>query len=150
MARYLIVANQTLGGEQLVARLDELLSSGPVTLRLAVPVTDTEGTRQWDYPPIDRVIPDAHEIARALAEGRLQHELTRLHRLGVEAAGEVVDSNPVEHVRELARREQFDAVLVSTLPKRLSRWLVTDLPHRLARALTIPVTHVEGNAGPSI
>ena len=59
MARYLIVANQTIGGEQLTAKLDELSSAGPCTFRFLVPVTDTEGLHQWDYPPIDRVIPDS-------------------------------------------------------------------------------------------
>ena len=68
MAVYLIVANQTIGGEQLTARLDELASAGPTTFRFLVPVTDTEGTHQWDYPPIDRLVPDAHRIARVLAE----------------------------------------------------------------------------------
>jgi hypothetical protein len=152
VARYLIVANQTLGGEQLVARIDEWRSraDGPLAVYLAVPVTDTEGTHQWDYPPIDRAIPDAHEIARTLAEARLAHELARLRSLGVDAAGEVVDANPVQHVRALAGRQHFDEVVVSTLPRRLSRWLRTDLPHRLSRALSVPVSQLEGSAGPSI
>ena len=51
MARYLIVANQTIGGEQLTAKLDELVSAGSSAFRFLVPVTDSEGTQQWDYPP---------------------------------------------------------------------------------------------------
>ena len=88
MARYLVVANQTLGGEELLARLEELATEESCELRLLVPVTDTEGLQQWDYPPIDRVIPDAHRIATALAAGRLEHELARLARAGVTARGE--------------------------------------------------------------
>ena len=95
MARYLIVANQTIGGEQLTAKLDELVSAGSSALRFLVPVTDSEGTQQWDYPPIDRHIPDAHRIAKLLAEGRLEYELARLRRSGVQASGEVVDAQPV-------------------------------------------------------
>ena len=82
MACYLIVANQTIGGEQLTAKLDELVSAGSSAFRFLVPVTDSEGTQQWDYPPIDRHIPDAHRIARVLAEGRLEHELARMGRSG--------------------------------------------------------------------
>ena len=93
MGRYLVVANQTLGGEQLTAALDELVLAGPCVLRFVVPVTDTEGSQQWDYPPIDRFIPDAHRIARSLAEGRLEHELARLRRAGVEASGEPLNSS---------------------------------------------------------
>jgi hypothetical protein len=150
MAQYLIVANQTIGGEQLTAKLDELVSAGPCAFRFLVPVTDTEGTQQWDYPPIDRLIPDAHRIARALAEGRLEHELARLWRSGIEAGGEVVDARPVDRVQEVLHEGRFDGVVVSTLPRRLSRWLIRDMPHRIATVSDVPVTHVEGNAGPSL
>ncbi|MGH3329873.1 MAG: hypothetical protein ACRDPJ_01090 [Nocardioidaceae bacterium] len=150
MAVYLIVANQTIGGEQLTAKLDELMSEGSCRFRFLVPVTDTEGLHQWDYPPIDRVIPDAHGIAEALAQGRLENELARLRRSGIEASGEVVDALPVRRAQELLQEEHFDGVVVSTLPRRLSRWLVMDMPHRMARLSDVPVTHVEGNAGPSL
>jgi hypothetical protein len=150
MALYLIVANQTIGGEQLTAKLDELATDGSPTFRFLVPVTDTEGAHQWDYPPIDRLIPDAHQIARVLAEARLEHELARLRRSGIEASGEVVDAQPVDRVREVLHGEHFDGVVVSTLPRRLSRWLIWDLPHRIAGVADVPVTHVEGNAGPSL
>lgn len=150
MVLYLIVANQTIGGEQLTAKLNELASAGSCAFRFLVPVTDTEGTQQWDYPPIDRLIPDAHVIARVLAEGRLEHELARLRRSGIEATGEVVDAQPLGRAWELLREEHFDGVVVSTLPRRLSRWLVRDLPHRIARVSDVPVSHVEGSAGPSL
>ncbi len=150
MPRYLIVANQTLGGEQLVARITTLLDKGATTLRFAVPVTDTEGTQQWDYPPTDRYIPTAHQIATWLAQDRLRRELSRLRGLGVDADGEVVDANPVDHIRDMTTKETFDEVIVSTLPATLSRWLRLDLPHRLTRALSVPVSHFEGPAGPSI
>jgi nucleotide-binding universal stress UspA family protein len=150
MARYLVVANQTLGGEQLTAKLDELVAAEPCTFRYLVPVTDTEGLHQWDYPPVDRVIPDAHQIAAALAEGRLENELGRLRRAGVEASGEVAEALPLDRAQELLREEHFDGVVVSTLPRRLSRWLVMDLPHRIARLSDVPVTHVVSDAGPSL
>jgi nucleotide-binding universal stress UspA family protein len=150
MARYLVVANQTLGGDQLVHRLEELGSAGPCVLRVLVPVTQTEGFHQWDYPPIDRAIPDASVIARTLAEGRLEHELTRLRRAGVEASGEVVDADPVEKVRQELATSDYDGVVMATLPRRLSRWLVMDLPHRIARASQVPVIQVESSAGPSL
>jgi nucleotide-binding universal stress UspA family protein len=150
MARYLVVANQTLGGDELAGKLEELTADESCLLRFLVPVTDTEGSHQWDYPPIDRVIPDAHEIAAALAAGRLEHELRRMHRAGIEATGEVVEADPLGRVQELLAEEQFDGVVVCTLPRRLSRWLLMDLPHRLARLSRVPVIHVEGTAGPSL
>jgi nucleotide-binding universal stress UspA family protein len=150
MARYLVVANQTLGGDELVSKLEELAADGSCRFRFLVPVTDTEGSHQWDYPPIDRVIPDAHEIAAALAAGRLEHELARMRRAGVEATGEVVEADPVSRAQAVLAEEPFDAVVVCTLPRRMSRWLLRDLPHRLARLSPVPVIHVEGTAGPSL
>ena len=41
----------------------------------------------------------------------------------------------------LARR-QFDEIIVSTLPPRLSRWLHQDLPRRLEHRFHLPVTHI--------
>lgn len=150
MARYLVVANQTLGGVELVSKLAELAATDSCELRLLVPVTDTEGRHQWDYPPIDRVIPDAHEIAAALAAGRLEHELARLRRAGITATGEVVEAEPFARAQAVLGEQQFDGIVVCTLPRRLSRWLVMDLPHRLSRLSDVPVIHVEGTAGPSL
>lgn len=150
MAVYLVVANQTLGGEQLEAALEERARRGPAAFRFVVPVTEVEGTHQWDYPPIDRVIPDAHKIARVLAEGRLEHELGRLEHAGMEASGEVVDLGVVTRVRETVAAGPVDEIVIATLPRRLSRWLVADLPHRISRATSVPVTVIESSPGPSL
>jgi hypothetical protein len=151
MRRYLIVANQTLGGEQLTAKLTECMNAGPCRFYLVAPVTQTEGSDQWASGGLDGgVVPGAYRIAKALAEGRLKQELTRLQEAGADADGEVVDPNPVEAIRKLASREEVDEVIVSTLPRRLSRWMAMDLPHRVRRATKLPVTHISGPAGPSL
>jgi hypothetical protein len=150
MRRYLVVANQTLGGEQLSAKLAECIGAGPCRFYLAVPVTQIEGYNAWGGGNLEGYVPNAYRIARVLAEGRLQHELARLRDAGAEADGEVVEPMPVDAVRKIADREQIEEIIVSTLPRRLSRWLVMDLPHRIRRATNLPVTHVVGPAGPSL
>lgn len=150
METYVVVANQTLGGEPLTAKLDELVQHGPCRLHLVAPATRTEGEQQWDYPVGDRTGPDAATLAHALAQGRLQQEVARLRKSGVEVEGEVVDHDPVPRVRELVSAGAVAGVVVCTLPAYLSRWLRTDLPHRLGRAVGVPVIHVEGAAGPSL
>jgi hypothetical protein len=94
--------------------------------------------------------PGAYRIARTLADGRLQHELARLREAGADADGEVVEPVPLEAIRKIASREEVDEVIVSTLPRRLSRWMAMDLPHRIRRATKLPVTHIAGPAGPSL
>jgi hypothetical protein len=150
MRRYLVVANQTLGGEQLTAKLAECMDAGPCRFYLVVPVTNTEGSDRWFTGGLEGVLPGAYKIARTLAGGRLRHELGRLKEAGAEADGEVVDPMPVDAIRKLATREDADEVIVSTLPRRLSRWMAMDLPHRVRRATSLPVTHISGPAGPSL
>ena len=150
MRRYLVVANQTLGGEELMAKLAECASAGPCRFYLVVPVTNTEASDRWFTGGLEGVLPGAYKIARTLAGGRLQHELERLREAGVEADGEVVEPTPLEAIRKIANREEVDEVIVSTLPRRLSRWMAMDLPHRIRRTTSLPVTHIRGPAGPSL
>jgi hypothetical protein len=151
MRRYLIVANQTLGGEQLTTKIAECMQAGPCRFYLVAPVTQTEASDRWAGLGFDGgVLPGAYRIARALAEGRLKQELARLREAGAEADGEVVDPHAVEAIRKIASREEVDEVIVSTLPRRLSRWMAMDLPHRIHRATKLPVTHISGSAGPSL
>ena len=151
MRRYLVVANQTLGGQELSDRLLGLMKDGPCAFHFVVPVTQTDVTgygvdAAWAPP----VVHEGYEVARLLAEGRLKHELARLREAGAEADGEVVDAMPIDHVRELVGRVTFDEVIVSTLPHRVSRWLRLDLPHRIKRATDLPMEHVISSAGPSL
>ena len=65
-------------------------------------------------------------------------------------AEKVVDPHPMDAIRKLASREEIDEIIVSTLPRRLSRWMAMDLPHRIRRDTKLPVTHISGPAGPSL
>ena len=56
----------------------------------------------------------------------------------------------MDAIRKLASREEIDEIIVSTLPRRLSRWMAMDLPHRIRRATKLSVTHISGPAGPSL
>lgn len=153
--RYLVVANQTLGGPKLADKLRECMSAGPCRFYLVVPATPTSQFLEPISQPLSLaavdggggMLPDYRKIAEVVARRRLDQELARLREAGAEADGEVGDSRPLHAIRDALAREQADEIIVSTLPHRLSRWLVTDLPHR-ARRTGLPVTHVAGPAGP--
>ena len=53
--------------------------------------------------------------------------------------------DPLAAVEDAINLGRFDAVIISTLPARMSRWLRLDLPHKVA-ALGLPVTHVAAEA----
>jgi hypothetical protein len=151
MRRYLVVANQTLGGTELAAKLDELSRDEQCEFYLVVPITQMSGSDHAvdaAWAPLE--VHDGYEVGHKLAEGRLNAELARLRKAGVEAGGEVVDSLPIDRVRELAGQKDYDAIIVSTLPHRMSRWLRIDLPHRLKKATQLPLDHVISSAGPSL
>lgn len=133
MRRYLVVANQTLAGEVLASKIRELARQGPCALHVVVPAT----------PPQDHAWTEGE--ARATAERRLDAALSRFGDLGLEATGEVGDASPMLAIEDALRDHgPFDAVVLSTLPPGVSRWLKLDLPHRVEAVFGLPVHHVIG------
>ena len=134
MARYLIVANQTLCGDLLAERLQKLMADGPCSFHVVVPATYTK----------DHAV-HIDGAAHAVAEKRLQDALERFRGLGVDVTGEVGDASPMLAVRDcFIASNTYDAVIVSTLPAGVSKWLHQDLPHRLERRYGLPVMQVTG------
>ncbi|HEX6595524.1 MAG TPA: hypothetical protein VF045_01210 [Acidimicrobiales bacterium] len=134
MRRYLLVANQTLGGQPLLEKVRALMAEGPCQFHLIVPATHPHDHLTW-----------TEGEATAIARHRLEEALHELRSLGAEVDGEVGDERPVDAVGDAIRaRPGYDAILISTLPRGVSRWLGQDLPHRLGRAFSLPVIHVTG------
>jgi hypothetical protein len=137
MRRYLIVANQTLAGEHLLAAVRELHEKGGTDFHVVVPAT----------PPQDHAWTEGE--ARAAALHRLNEGLARLQGVGIQASGDVGDANPILAIEDALQEGVFDGIIISTLPPRLSKWLKLDLPHR-AEAFGLPVIHVEGESEPAV
>jgi nucleotide-binding universal stress UspA family protein len=147
--RYLVVANQTLGGaeleEELRRRLDE-----PCSFHVLVP-----NTRAVDYyalaaagghVPMGALItecaPTQDAEATARARRRLDELLGRLHEMGAKAEGELGHADPVEAITQVLASRQFDEVILSTLPQPISRWLRMDIPSQVRRCCDLPVVTI--------
>lgn len=153
MSRYLVVANQTLGGAELLREVEERIERGEARFHVVVPMV--EPTREaTDWAPADPAfgIPvrtaastGALEEARRRSQHRLQAMVASITALGGEADGEVGSTDPVKAVSSVLDREAFDEVIVSTLPAGISRWLKLDLASRISRMSDAPVTTVEAS-----
>src|SRR5215210_7794238 len=138
MRRYLVVANQTLGGSHLVDAVRARLRTGPSRFHVLVPASpSTIGRRGW------------RGRHKGVALRRLRSALDRFRELGVDADGEVGDHRPMDAIDDALRDGgPFDEIIISTLPRGRSRWLKHDLAHRVEAAYGVPVTHVEGQPEP--
>lgn len=133
MARYLVVANKTLGADALAEKVRECLAAGATTFHVVVPASHSRDT-SW--------ITEGHDQAEA--EKRLEVALTRFREMGAEADGEVGDGSPMLAISDALIASSYDGVILSTLPVGVSRWLKQDLPHRIERKLGVKVIHVTG------
>jgi hypothetical protein len=131
MRSYLIVANQTLTSQSLTDAVTARLADGPVRTHVVVPLSPVGGRLTWDEVE-----------SRRVAQERLEEVIGRLRTMGAEADGEVGDRDPVMAVRDALRGREVDEVIVSTLPKGMSRWLGEDVPSRLRDSVPVPVTVV--------
>jgi len=137
-ARVLIVANRTAATEQLLEAVRRRAGAGPAEFHLVVPATPRGLHRVVD--PEDA----GHEEAAAqleLALGRLA-EVT-----GGEVTGHVGDPDAMSAISDALHNRGFDELIISTLPRRLSRWMHVDLPSKAA-GLGLPITHVEAKGVP--
>jgi nucleotide-binding universal stress UspA family protein len=153
MRHYLIVANQTLGADELSKAVLERAATGPAEFWVLVPATQmTDLALPAVMPGMGGVPVPVHaslEESEALARSRLDAALERLRAAGITVDGEVGDPDPFRAIQHTLATRQFDEIVVSTLPARLSRWLRQDLPSRVERKFHVPVTHVGAAQAPS-
>lgn len=135
MRRYLVVAHKTLGGEHLLDELHRRREDDPYcTFHLIVP-EHHPSFRGW-----------SEHSARMDAQSTLDEMLERLASMRIGATGETGDANPVYAVGVVLRREPehtFAGIILSTLPRGISRWWMFDVPGRMAAEYPdIPITHL--------
>jgi hypothetical protein len=142
MHRILVVAHKTLGGPHLLEEVRRRMQRGASSVHLVVPVIHpfsafTEASLQADAQQV-------------LDEGlRRFRELDPTGR--TEITGEVGDANPVYAAEVVKNRGvEIDEVIVSTLPRGASRWLLGNVPKKMERVFPdVEVTHLVGDEQPA-
>jgi hypothetical protein len=128
----LVVANETLGGKQLLERARHLKAEEP-DLRLVVCVPRSR-------PRHGNVIYDDAVFQAAQIRIDLARQVLRAE--GIEAIGEVGDPDPYTAAMDAIAEYNPDEVIVSTFPATTSGWLRRDLIGRIRESTDVPVEHV--------
>jgi hypothetical protein len=146
MGSFLVVANQTSGGEALGTHLRRVIASDPdarfvVLVPMSTPAPVDLGGAMGVMSGIAVLDPAVQDQLRDVARERLGKILTWFHDAGVEAEGSVV-GDPMSAMEAAVAAQPFDEIIVSTPPARFSQWLRRDLVRRATRRFDIPITTV--------
>ncbi|HEV8179482.1 MAG TPA: hypothetical protein VGP54_04165 [Gaiellaceae bacterium] len=120
----LVIANETVLGEPLLAKIRERAAESPASFLIVSPQSDpTAG----DHPEADR---------------RLKRALSQLRGEGIDVHGQVSHPDPFSAAMEAVHDERVDEIVVSTFEPLSSGWLRKDVVERLRKETRLPVEHV--------
>jgi hypothetical protein len=131
MDTILVVANETLGGRTLLDAVRERAAKGEARFVLCVPQT---------RPRAGYVI-YADAVFEA-AQTRVDLALRIVRADGIDAIGEVGDSDPYSATMDAIHEYRPTEIIISTYPETRSGWLRSDLLDRIRAASRLPVTHI--------
>ena len=116
--RVLVVANRTAATPDVLSAVKRYARERPTTFALLIPDAPKGDHTDWT---LELALPLLERAARGPVEG-----LTG------------TSGHPFEAVRDALSEATYDRVIISTLPRGVSKWLRHDLPKRV-EALGVPV-----------
>jgi hypothetical protein len=119
-SRVLIVANRTASTPRLIDAVRRRTEAGPCEFALLIPDVTDRKAADWTLETALRLLKPA---ARGKVEGLLG------------------GPDPFESVQAVLQQGNFDEIIISTLPRRVSKWLRRDLIRRV-EGLGLPVTAI--------
>jgi hypothetical protein len=130
--RVLVVANRTADSPDLIAELRRRAERAPAGFTLLVPA-------------VPHGLAWAADMKAGWSEAveRAESAAARIRQEGLELEDVIVgDPDPFAAVGDVLHAREFDEVVVSVLPRDLSKWLALGLPARLRRSIDLPVSQV--------
>jgi hypothetical protein len=135
-ARVLVVANRTAESRELLEALRSRAVHGPCQFTLLVP--STPHGLAWAA--------NTQDAGNEEAEAHRTAFLDELRGEGLDvASAKVGDADPLAAISDECNFNEYDELIVSTLPLKISKWLRVDLPRKAEAATGLPVTHVIGS-----
>jgi predicted TIM-barrel enzyme len=133
--RILVLANETLAGprlQEVIVRLAEGVAEDVLVVCPVMPAgTLSEGPTE--------------DSTSATAKARLQAAVAALRAVGVEARGELGDSDPVVALAAALEGFSADEIVISSHAAGRSPWLEQDIVAAAGATFDGPVTHVVGD-----
>jgi Ca2+/Na+ antiporter len=130
--RILVIANETVGGEELLSILRRKSEGVSERIHVVCPALNSQ-LRHWASD---------EDGARAAAQDRLDSSLAQLRSHGVHAEGEVGDSDPLQAMEDALRTFGADEIVISTHPEGRSNWLERNVVGLARGRFDVPITHV--------
>jgi nucleotide-binding universal stress UspA family protein len=130
--RILVIANETVGGEELLSAISTLALSEKSRFLVVCPALNSRlRTYTSDEDP-----------AREAAQQRLDETLARLASVGIEASGEIGDGDPLVAIDDAVRTFGPAEIVISTHPPGRSNWLERGIVDSVRARYEVEVTHV--------
>jgi hypothetical protein len=130
--RILVIANETVGGQTLRDMIREKSEGYREEVLVVVPALNSP-VRHWASD---------EDGARAAAGERLARSLSQLREVGVDARGEIGDSEPLQAIEDWLRIFTPDEIIISTHPEGRSHWLERGVVRGARERFAVPITHV--------
>jgi hypothetical protein len=131
--RLLVVANETVGGEALLEEIRSRCRGRDSEIMVVTPALAASRAAHW-ASDIDEAIEEARR--------RMERSLNAIGEMGVQAKGEIGDSDPNTAIEDALRVFPADEIVISTHPTHRSRWLEHGVVERAREQFDRPITHV--------
>jgi hypothetical protein len=130
--RILVVANETVGGPELLHEIREHSAGHTTRVFVVAPALNS---------PLKTWVSD-EDGARAQAQLRLDGSLAAMRAAGLHATGEIGDGDPLQAIEDSLRLFQPDELILSTHPYGRSNWLERGVVEGARERFALPLTHV--------
>jgi GABA permease len=130
--RVLVIANETVGGAQLLDTIRSRIADREARVLVVCPALNSP-LRHWASD---------EDEARSQAQARLDASLVTMREAGIAAGGEIGDGDPIQAIEDAIRTFRPDELILSTHPPGRSHWLERGVVEKARERFELPLTHV--------
>lgn len=132
--RILVLANETCAGTAVCEEVRYRAGRGESEVLVVAPALAGSRLGHWLSSNI--------EAARESAQERLASSVAALSSAGLDARGQLGDSDPLQALDDAVRVFTPDEIIISTHPPTRSTWLERRVVQRARERYPLPITHV--------